>query len=291
MSNNSAKILGIISIIISLIAISFWSFWGITETFHEGWYSTSITENFVMAITQYLSPMLILLAITIVSIYYSKIGAVIFFVGGVAIGLFVQNVVLVIPFFVLALLFWFSKIDNKKKWALVVTSIPIAIILVLGIADFRRVSERYDDKNYSARAIKGNGVELTWAPEGPGFPENGTSWNNAVIICKYLSEDGLTISSEPQNIWRLPTANEAVRSMTRNNENCGGVLDTGNYIAQYERTPDKESPIWRVYSKVIYLWTSTEIDSAHAFMICYDGKLWSRSKKYSANYLGFRAVK
>ena len=51
------------------------------------------------------------------------------------------------------------------------------------------------------------------APGGPGWPQEGVNWHEAVQTCQMLNQDGKSIGSEPQNIWRLPTVDEAVRSM------------------------------------------------------------------------------
>ena len=110
-------------------------------------------------------------------------------------------------------------------------------------------------------------------------------------MCDYLSEDGSTITSNPQDIWRLPTVDEAVRSMARHGVNSSGVWDAETAEATYETTPDKESPLWNIHSQVIYWWTATEVDEERAYIIVYDGKVWMRSKDFGPAYLGFRCVK
>ena len=148
-----------------------------------------------------------------------------------------------------------------------------------------------DDGYLGVREVGGNGVDLVWAPAGPGWPGSGTDWNEAGEVCQFLSADGLTLANSPQNFWRLPTVDEAVRSMTRQGENSGGVWDGEEEAAAYEITPDKESPLWNIHSQVIYWWTATEIDEEHAYIIVYDGKVWPRSKEFGPAYLGFRCVK
>ena len=85
------------------------------------------------------------------------------------------------------------------------------------------------------------------------------------------------MTDQNQDIWRLPTVEEAVSSLTRR--------------ASYSLQPDKESPLWKVHSPVIYWWTATEIDEDRAYIIVYDGKVWPRSKDFGPDYLGFRCVK
>ena len=139
--------------------------------------------------------------------------------------------------------------------------------------------------------MQGNGVALTWAPGGPGWPREGGDWYEAQQACQYLSEDGLTLSPTPLDIWRLPTVDEAVRSMALHGQNSGGEWDAETAQATYETNPDKESPLWNPYSQVIYWWTATEIDEDRAYIIVYDGKVWPRSKEFGPAYLGFRCVK
>ena len=87
------------------------------------------------------------------------------------------------------------------------------------------MSQRIDDGNLQARLVSGNGVKLIWAPDGPGWPRAGGNWYEAQQVCQQLDEDGLTPASAPQHIWRLPTVDEAVRSMARHGQNSGGVWD------------------------------------------------------------------
>ena len=54
-----------------------------------------------------------------------------------------------------------------------------------------------------------------------------------------MSEDGTTIMEDEQNIWRLPTVDEAVRSMMLHGENAGGTWDPEGKNAVYEKIPDK----------------------------------------------------
>ena len=164
-------------------------------------------------------------------------------------------------------------------------------MLVVGSIPAYRVSQRIKDRSADVQLVKGNGVALTWAPSGPGWPSEGINWYEAVQTCQLLDQDGKTLAPEPQNIWRLPTVDEAVRSMALHGENSRGVWDEKNAKASYEKRPDKEFPLWDIYSPVIYWWTATEIDQDHTYIIVYDGKVWPRSKELNMGYLGFRCVK
>src|SRR4026208_249491 len=60
----------------SSIAITcLWAFWGIIENFHEGWYYEWLPRNLGLMFVQYLSPMLIFLTISLVSITWPRVGA------------------------------------------------------------------------------------------------------------------------------------------------------------------------------------------------------------------------
>lgn len=135
---------------------------------------------------------------------------------------------------------------------------------------------------------------MIWAPAGPGWshdPRDGPDWRTAKDRCAFLSEDGLHLAGEPQNIWRLPTVGEIVRSMTRGGTNAGGFWNEAARKADYMVRPDKESPLWDIYSPKIYYWTATEADGAGAYRITYDGRVWPVPKGLRMGSQGFRAVK
>jgi hypothetical protein len=197
---------------------------------------------------------------------------------------------LIIPLVGLGLLYGYGRPQPRKVALLLAMGLPVLTLILGGIEPAVRVSQRVDDGNLRARTVKGNGVTLTWAPEGPGWPRAGKDWYEAGEVCRHLAEDGLSTAAEPQGIWRLPTVDEAVRSMARHGHNCGGVWDAASAQASYQTTPDKESPLWNVHSQVIYWWTATEADGDHAYIIVYDGKVWERKKDFGPDYLGFRCV-
>ena len=70
-----------------------------------------------------------------------------------------------------------------------------------------------------------------------------------------------------------------------------GQWDAETGKTTYDVKPDKESPLWDIYSQVIYWWTADEINEKHAYMIVDDGRVWKRDKTWSPNYFAFRAVK
>jgi hypothetical protein len=157
-----------------------------------------------------------------------------------------------------------------------------------------RVCHRVDDGVTTARLVQGNGVALVWAPEGPGWvrdSKHSLDWDEARALCARLSADGTRLEAAPVNIWRLPTVDEAVRSMTRGGINAGGVWDAQAARATYRFTPDKESPLWRVYAGTIYWWTDTAASTDKAYRLVYNGKVFPTRKVCRMGSLGFRAVR
>ena len=62
------QIVGWIAVGLSTVITCFWAFWCIVENFHEGWYYESLLSNVGLMFVQYLSPMLIFMGVTLVSI-------------------------------------------------------------------------------------------------------------------------------------------------------------------------------------------------------------------------------
>ena len=294
---NKYQKMGWIAVGFSIVITSLWAFWGANETFHEGWYYESFLMNVGLTIIQYLSPTLIFMGVGITSIYWPRVGAAIHLVVAILaawfFNLFTNTVILLIllPLVVIGLFYWYGNLPPRKTALRWMIGFPILVALLAGIVPAYRVSQRVKDRSLDAQLIAGNGITLTWAPSGPGWPQEGVNWHDAVQICQHLDQDGKSLAAEPQNIWRLPTVDEAVRSMSLHGESSHGVWDVQNAEATYEKRPDKEFPIWEIYSQVIYLWTATEVDQKNAYVIVYDGKVWSRSKELDMGYLGFRCVK
>jgi hypothetical protein len=290
------QIAGWIAVGLSTVITCFWAYWGIIENFHEGWYYESLLSNVGLMFVQYLSPMLVFMGVTLISIYWPRLGAglhaIFALLAAWFFGAFTNTVTffLVLPLIGIGVLYWYGRPQPRKRAASVAIGLPILILIICGIGPVLRVSQRIDDGNLQARLVHGNGVNLVWAPDGPGWPRAGANWHEAQQVCQYLSEDGLTLASTPQHSWRLPTVDEAVRSMARHGQNSGGVWDAEIAEATYETPPDKESPLWNVHSQVIYWWTATEVDEERAYIIVYDGQVWPRAKQFSPAYLGFRCV-
>jgi hypothetical protein len=195
------------------------------------------------------------------------------------------------PLVLLAALYAVGRPQPRRLAASIAVVLPLLVLVVCGVEPAYRVAGRLDDGERGARLVEGNGVRLIWAPSGPGWPPGGVNWDEAMRTCRLLSEDGSRLCDSPQGVWRLPTVDEAVRSMARHGRNCGGAWDAAVKCATYQITPDKESPLWDTHSRVIYWWCATPVDDHAAYIVVYDGKVWPRRKTIAPGYLGFRAVK
>jgi len=290
------KVLAWTAICISGIFANLWAYWGINENFHEGWYFIKFWDNVMLMFGQYLLMPLGFMLLAFISIRWHKVGAVChLLVAGGAFYLFGKMnagfFLVTIPLIGLAVLYWFGSIQRRKFAYILIIGLPLIQMVGIGTFQAVRIDNRYNDGNFGERLITGNGVELIWAPQGPGWPDKGTSWDEATKICAHLNDDGITLSDMELNIWRLPTINEAVRSMIYHGYNAGGVWDSITGKAIYSNQPDKESPLWNIHMKTIYWWTSTQVNDKDSYIIVYNGGVWLRKKSLNAAYINFRAVR
>ncbi len=298
MDNHVAKwrvVTGWIAVSTSTIVACFWAFWGSIENFHEGWFYPSIWRNIGLMFVQFLSPMLIIMAASAAVTRWPKlalpglgaaaVAAALFFRGaGAAIGW------IVIPLALLAVLYHFGR-PEPRRWALrCLILLPTLTAIVCGAYPGWRAVHRLDDGNYGLRVVEGNGVTLAWAPEGPGWPSHHASWDDARHACAHLTPDGRSLATTPQNHWRLPTVEEAVRSMVYRGRNAGGTWDESHHRPQYRVMPEKDSPLWRAHSQIIYWWTDTESAPGKAYRIAYNGYVTSARKEGWGDYWAFRCV-
>ncbi|HUI66020.1 MAG TPA: DUF1566 domain-containing protein [Bacteroidota bacterium] len=292
------SVVGWIATIVSTLMAAFWAFWGSIETFHEGWYYHSFWKNIGLAFAQYLSPMMLFILLGVAALRWPRLGGFCCALLGIIVPAFYVRTPAALeaisaPMVVLGILYWFGR-PRPVQWAyLSVVMVPLIVALTFGIGPALRVRGRIDDGIHDARIVEGNGVSLLWAPRGPGWPDDmrGWTWGEADSICSYLSESGTTLAATPQNIWRLPTIDEAVRSFTRHGHNAGGIWDSTSSRATYSVEPDKESPLWDAYSPVISWWTANSIDDLSAYKVVYNGQVYPSRKRTRLIYLGFRAVR
>lgn len=286
---------GWVAVSISVAIASFWAFWGSIENFHEGWFYTSIWRNLALMFVQYLSPMLVVIVVSSLALRWPRLSVFLFGFSALAVlarfrGSRAAVVLIAIPLFILGALYHFGR-PQPYRWAKrYLIGIPFILAILCGAYPGWRAIHRQDDGNYGIRPIEGNGVALIWAPEGPGWPSNYASWQQARRSCAYLTADGRSLSTQEQNLWRLPTVDEAVRSMVFRGRNAGGVWNPVLHQAQYRVTPDKDSPLWKVHSQVIYWWTDTQVAEKKAYRIAYNGAVFPFEYRGWGNYWAYRCV-
>jgi hypothetical protein len=194
------QIVGWLAVGLSTVITCFWAFWGIVENFHEGWYYESLLSNLGLMFVQYLSPMVIFLAVTLISICWPRIGAALHGILALVVAWFFQGftnpvtLFLMLPLAGLGALYWYGRPQPRKLAIILAIGLPIMTLIISGIEPVLRVSRRVDDGVLEARLVHGNRVDLTWAPDGPGWPRSGDDWHTAGHVCRYLSQDGLTVA-------------------------------------------------------------------------------------------------
>ena len=297
-NNKKRQTIGWIAVAVTVIFTGLWSYWGIVENFHEGWYDPSVWNNIAALFIQYLSITIVFVVLGLISLRFHRIGLVLYIALGIFAAVFFRDsafsvvyLMIALPLVLLGLAYFYGRPRPKRLAVSLIIGVPLMIMLVVGTIGLVRVSQRVDDGYNGARVVEGNGVTLVFAPHGPGWPEGGTSWYDAQDVCAHLSEDGTQLMDEPQNIWRLPTVDEAVRCMSLHGENCGGVWDAETQSAAYAMTPDKESPLWYTNSPVIYYWTSQTNADGRATIIVYHGGVFDKPADSQSVSFGFRAVK
>lgn len=182
--------------------------------------------------------------------------------------------------------------------------VPLTVAIIVSVYSAPLILTRVDDGDRSARLIEGNGVTLVWAPAGPGWnwrqPSGGyPSWDRLALygvppvgladkpgrgsrhaaaedmettgLCGYLSEDGATLMTERQDIWRMPTADEIVRSLVRGGDNAGCAWDGESESAICDKQPNKDTPLWASDEEPIYYWSADEYDEEEAWYVPYTG--------------------
>jgi len=210
---------------------------------------------------------------------------------------------------------------------LAIVGVPVLVFIIVSAFSLPNLISRVDDGDRSARVIVGNGVTLVWAPAGPGWnwkqPWGGyPSWNSIALygvepigiearqkpgfedksagtshmattsLCHHLSEDGSTLMSEPQNVWRMPTTEEVVRSLVLRGENAGCSWNGDTGWADCLVRPDKETPLWAPTQEPIYVWTADEAArNGDAYYVSYNGAVQHLPKTLGNHRHGYRCVR
>lgn len=211
---------------------------------------------------------------------------------------------------------------RHARW-LSVVGVPVAIALYITAVQLPQILMRQDDGNRGARLIEGNGVRLVWAPAGPGWnwrqswggypswdslafygvapvglkagkalgPRHATAEDMARTgLCTYLNAEGTALVDTPQGIWRMPTADEFVRSLTRRGTSAGCTWTGDLGPMRCDRKPEKETPLWDPHDQPIYMWTS-EASAERAWFVNYQAYVGAQPKGFGNPRHGYRCVK
>ncbi len=168
-----------------------------------------------------------------------------------------------------------------------------------GIGPSKAAGRLLPGANLSWNDIAFYGVPPVGFGEKAGYEDRDATAADmeATGLCRYLSEDGLTLMTEPQDIWRMPTTDEIVRSLVRDGENAGCTWDGESESANCRITPDKETPLWVPSWSPIYYLSGDEFDEHEAWYVPYTGGHWSgglisgQRKSWGNPRHGYRCVR
>ena len=78
---------------------------------------------------------------------------------------------------------------------------------------------------------------------------------------------------QPQDIWRLPTTDEVVRSLVHCGESASCTWDGASAQAECIEQPNKDTPLWAPDEAPIYYWAADEYAAESAWYVPYTGGL------------------
>ena len=114
---------------------------------------------------------------------------------------------------------------------------------------------------------------------------------NATGLCGYLTEDGLSLADRRLGIWRMPAADEMVRSLSRDGKNAGCAWNGQAGFSKCRERPDKETPLWAADQSPIYYWAADERTSDLVWYVAYNGAVQAQPKNFGNPRHGYRCVR
>jgi hypothetical protein len=312
-----AKVAGFIAFGSMVLLVTAWSYWSANEMYHEGWWGAWWHP------LPYLAPTVITLIPTLIAIRWPIVGGILLVGVGTFASLFFSNDVRFIGL-AIGLVGVAFAVDGmvkrrsqssseeaaprwRRHWrTLLAVGAPLVVVLTVSAYTLPRVLARVDDHDRGARRIEGNGIALTWAPEGPGWNARQSwggypSWQSIALygvapvglgdkpgygpqgrfassddmqrtnLCLYLNADGTIMHDVPQYVWRMPTTEEVVRSLGRNGDNAACTWNGKLGFVQCAVRPDKESPLWATDHPVIYYWTADSHNDTRGYFVSFNG--------------------
>ncbi|NDJ77229.1 MAG: DUF1566 domain-containing protein [Chloroflexi bacterium] len=334
-----SRLPGLLASALALVSTGFWWYWGMGEMYFEGWWGAWYNR------LPYLIPGTACLLIALVAVTWPRTGgglALLAWVGftifSVLVGLRNMFVYLTLggALFLIAVLFWLEG-RRRRTWipplhwwqrhATLLLIVGMCLVITVGVSTYYLpvVLTREDDGYRGTSLIRGNGVTLMWAPEGPGWnwlQDYGgyPSWKMLALyglepiglddkndldrtvsagdmaqtgLCAYLNADGTELMDTPQDIWRMPTTEEVVHSLVRHGENAGCAWDGDTGMMDCDRLPDKETPLWTPDTAPVYYWTADvdPDDADFAYYVAYNGAVQTTINRGGNPRHGYRCVK
>ena len=199
-----------------------------------------------------------------------------------------------------------TRLDDGDRGARLIEGHGVALVWAPagpgwseGIGPSQAAGRLLPGANLSWNDIAFYGVPPVGFGEKPGYEDvNGTAADMETTgLCRYLSEDGTTLMPEPEEIWRMPTTDEIVRSLVRGGENAGCTWDGASTNANCIRQPNKETPLWAPDASPIYYWSADEYDEESAWYVpytgggLYGGAINHQPKDWGNPRHGFRCVR
>jgi hypothetical protein len=142
-----------------------------------------------------------------------------------------------------------------------------------GVGPSQEAGELLPGTNLSWNAIAFYGISPVGFGEKPGYEDLDANEVDMqrMGLCRYLSGDGLSLMPEPQNIWRMPSTDEIVRSLVRGGENAGCTWDGQSSQADCQSQPNKDAPLWAPNTSLIYYYSGEAYDEGSAWYVPYTG--------------------
>ncbi len=76
------RILGWSGVAVTVLISGFWEYWGAFENFHEGWYSSSLLDNLLMFLLQYMSVAIAFTVLGLVAVRFKRLGLALHLLAG-----------------------------------------------------------------------------------------------------------------------------------------------------------------------------------------------------------------
>ncbi|MBM3958055.1 MAG: hypothetical protein FJ313_08405 [Gemmatimonadetes bacterium] len=111
-------------------------------------------------------------------------------------------------------------------------------------------------------------------------------------VCLYLNEDGTALLNEAAGIWRMPTTDELVRSLTRKGANAGCAWNGKTGRQECTGRPLRETPLWDPTTNYdgVYLF-GEEASSTGAYYVYAEATVQVLQKYQQARSHNYRCVR